>query len=87
MTPHDELRSLIERLGEHAELHDSMAQYDREQAQWGDDLRKAARLLLARIAELENADFYLALKLANDDLRVRAEKAEAEVERLTRIAI
>jgi hypothetical protein len=58
---------------------------------WGNPITLSAVLhiastakapLLARIEELENADFYLALKLANDDLRVRAEKAEAEVERL-----
>jgi hypothetical protein len=42
MISRDELLQLIERLEAHAELHDSLEQYDLEQAQWGDDLRKAA---------------------------------------------
>jgi hypothetical protein len=45
MTSRDELPQLIERLEAHAELHDSLAQYDLEQAQWGNDLRKAAATL------------------------------------------
>jgi hypothetical protein len=51
MTSRDELLQLIERLEAHAEIHDSLAQYDLEQARWGDDLRKAAAAIRELLAQ------------------------------------
>ena len=52
------MADIIERLREHAEIHESHIPHDDEQRGWADDLRKAAdeiARLRARVAELEAA--------------------------------
>lgn len=45
MPTHNELRELVERLEQHASLHDSLGDASEEQSQWASDLRHAISLL------------------------------------------
>jgi hypothetical protein len=51
MTPLNKLEELLERLEDHAKLHDDIVPMDEEQAQWANDLRNAAAAIRELLAQ------------------------------------